>query len=248
MKQRRFVIGDIHGAYKALIQVLEASKFDYKKDLLISLGDVADGWSQVPECFEELLKIKNLIYIMGNHDNWLYQWFKFGSSPYIWTAQGGQATINAYLRHYVEDSERNGVEMAHRHEELLSKALYYYELDRMLFVHGGYDWHYSIKDQLPGDLMWDRHLYETAIMWHKYNLIHPKEKQNIVEEYEKIFIGHTTTSYTDKEMKPVKVTNVINLDQGAGWEGKLTLMDIDTEKYWQSDLVYSLYPKEKGRR
>ena len=28
-KQRTFVCGDIHGAYKALIQVLERAEFDY---------------------------------------------------------------------------------------------------------------------------------------------------------------------------------------------------------------------------
>ena len=76
--RRRFCIGDIHGAYKALMQVLKLSDFDYDSDELICLGDVADSWSQVPECFDELLKIKNLVYIMGNHDEWLLDWFKIG--------------------------------------------------------------------------------------------------------------------------------------------------------------------------
>ena len=241
---KRFVIGDIHGGFRALKQVLEASKFNYEEDLLICLGDVADGWSEVPECFEELLKIKNLIYIMGNHDNWLYQWFKFGHSPSIWTMQGGRATIDAYLRHFKE----NGNDIAHRHEELLSKAVYYYELDKMLFVHGGYDWHHPIEHQLPGDLMWDRHLYVVANMAHKFNTTHPDRAQDVVKDYKEVFIGHTTTSYADKDLKPVHASNIWNLDQGAGWEGKLTIMDIDTKKYWQSDIVLNLYPEEKGRR
>lgn len=29
--------------------------------------------------------------------------------------------------------------------------------------------------------------------------------------------------------------------------GKLTIMDLDTQEYWQSDLVKELYPNEKGR-
>ena len=66
---RSFVIGDIHGAYPALRQCLELCKFDYNSDLLICLGDVCDGWPQVKESVEELLKIRNLIYIMGNHDD-----------------------------------------------------------------------------------------------------------------------------------------------------------------------------------
>jgi serine/threonine protein phosphatase 1 len=42
---KTFVIGDIHGAYLALKQVLERSDFDYENDLLITIGDIVDGWS-----------------------------------------------------------------------------------------------------------------------------------------------------------------------------------------------------------
>lgn len=42
---RTLVMGDIHGGYKALMQCLERSKFDYEKDTLIQLGDICDGWS-----------------------------------------------------------------------------------------------------------------------------------------------------------------------------------------------------------
>ncbi len=32
-----------------------------------------------------------------------------------------------------------------------------------------------------------------------------------------------------------------NLDTGAGWEGKLTVMNVDTKEYYQSDPVEDLY-------
>ncbi|NJN40909.1 MAG: hypothetical protein HC811_00350 [Flammeovirgaceae bacterium] len=44
---RRFVLGDIHGAYRALRQCLERASFSYDEDLLIALGDVSDGWPDV---------------------------------------------------------------------------------------------------------------------------------------------------------------------------------------------------------
>jgi len=35
---------------------------------------------------------------------------------------------------------------------------------------------------------------------------------------------------------------VWDLDTGAGWSGKLTIMmDIDTKEYWQSELSKDLY-------
>lgn len=46
---RTFTIGDIHGGYKALKQCLERSKFNYKEDHLIALGDIVDGWPETPE-------------------------------------------------------------------------------------------------------------------------------------------------------------------------------------------------------
>ena len=42
-------------------------------------------------------------------------------------------------------------------------------------------------------------------------------------------------------------TNVWNLDTGAGFKGKLSILDIDTGDYWQSDPLNDLYPNEIGR-
>lgn len=41
---KAYAIGDIHGAYKALIQCFERSKSDYSKDRLIVMGDIVDGY------------------------------------------------------------------------------------------------------------------------------------------------------------------------------------------------------------
>jgi predicted phosphodiesterase len=63
-----YCIGDLHGNHKGLLQCLERSGFDNDVDTLISLGDVVDGHCESFEVVEELLKIKNLIAIKGNHD------------------------------------------------------------------------------------------------------------------------------------------------------------------------------------
>lgn len=236
---RRFVVGDIHGAHKALKYVLEASEFNYKEDTLICLGDVADSWPEVPECFEELLKIKNMIYVMGNHDEWLYQYLCFGSAPNIWTSQGGQASIDAYIR----ITSKKGPSYIRPHIEILEKALpYYVTEDNKLFVHGGFNWKKDISTQSRHDLTWDRNLFVTAIMWHTLNT--PAR----VKAYDEVFIGHTTTSRYRPDLTPVHASNVWALDQGAGWEGRLTLLNIDTKEYFQSPLVTELYPNIKGRR
>jgi serine/threonine protein phosphatase 1 len=37
------------------------------------------------------------------------------------------------------------------------------------------------------------------------------------------------------------------MDTGAGWQGKLSMMNIDTKEIFQSDPVPDLYPKYRGR-
>ena len=232
----RFVLGDPHGGYRALIQVLKKSGFNYKKDLLICLGDVADGWSEVPECFDELLKIKNLIYIMGNHCYWLFQYLRCGATPHIWTSQGGKATLDAYIRCL----DAGDTLVLKRHESFLQcSKMYHLTEDNKLFVHGGLDWHVPIKDNYNNTLMWDRKAYETALMWER------QDSGYIFKDYDEIYVGHTDTSHTS--IIPVHAANLWNMDQGAGWKGRLSLQNIDTKEFWQSDDVYTLYPKDKGR-
>jgi len=63
--------------------------------------------------------------------------------------------------------------------------------------------------------------------------------------YKEIYLGHTTTQEF-RSMLPLHFCNVWALDTGAGWSGKLTIMDVDTKQYWQSDLTPVLYGL-KGR-
>jgi len=121
---RTFVIGDIHGAHIALKQVFERAQFDFENDTLIALGDVADGWTDIAECFEELFKVKNLIYIRGNHDQWLKDYFLHGERPRVWTMQGGQNTLASYEKHQ---------ELIESHKAFLKKSVFYYVPIKQVF-------------------------------------------------------------------------------------------------------------------
>ena len=58
--------------------------------------------------------------------------------------------------------------------------------------------------------------------------------------YKDIFVGHTTTELY-RTLEPIHACNVWDVDTGAGWSGKLAIMDVETKKYWQSDLSKDLY-------
>ena len=54
-------------------------------------------------------------------------------------------------------------------------------------------------------------------------------------------------NFTGRITVPMNRCNVWNLDTGAGYRGRLTIMDIDSKEYWQSDMAILLYPEERGR-
>lgn len=253
MENRIFCMGDIHGAHKALKQCLERSNFDYENDTLIQLGDVCDGWSEVYECVEELLKIKNLIAIKGNHDDWFLDFIKYGQHGVNWQ-QGGLGTLKSYCKNldkewnptfagYITNLIVEDIPETHR-EFFKNQKLYHIDYKNRFFVHGGFD-RTQFVDYLavtaPHDFYWDREL------WEKAQSCIGNQKLKTANEFSEIFIGHTATEFTYKDCKPVSRGGVTNLDQGAGWSGKLTMMNIDTKEYLQSDNVKDLYPNDKGR-
>jgi serine/threonine protein phosphatase 1 len=230
---KRFVIGDIHGGHKALIQCLERSKFDPAVDLLISLGDICDGWPEVNKVIDELLSIKNFKLILGNHDEWALRWMKDGWMEGIWTSQGGLETMESY--------QRDRARVPESHRNMLQNAMLFMELNNKLFVHGGVNPDKEPAKQDSKFLLWDRDLLDGAVRVSK------KTPEYRYGKWDDIFVGHTTTELY-KTLKPVHACNVWDLDTGGGWSGKLTIMDIDSHEYWQSDLVPDIYPHIKARR
>lgn len=230
---RTLVIGDIHGGYKALLQCLERSKFDKEKDQLISLGDICDGWSQVREVFDELLSIKNLVFVIGNHDYWTLCWMNSGEKPLVWVSQGGQHTLESY--------GNNPENVPSEHRILLQTGnVCYVDEQNRLFVHGGIDPTKKIEKQDVHEVMWDRDLLKNAR--HKHN-----QKPNFkYGGFKEIYIGHTSLTMYGKKV-PTRFCNVWGMDTGGGWEGKLSIMDIDSKEHWQSDYVSSLYLNEVPR-
>lgn len=219
----RYVIGDLHGRYDAFKELLIRINFDYDNDKLICLGDIADGGSQVYQCVEECLKIKNFIFVLGNHDNWFISFMKSGWHEKLWLHQGGLETLKSYPQP-IKPDDFTDVLIPVTHQEFFDSAVPYYIEDNMIFVHGGFDDTKPIEEQTTYELTWDRNLWHTAM----------KRSINI---YDKVFIGHSTTQLFYNNLIPLKFNNLWMLDTGAGWSGKLTIMNIDTEEYWQSDIL-----------
>ena len=236
-KMRKLVVGDIHGGYKALLQILERANVT-PEDRLIFLGDYVDGWSQSAEVVEKMLELSETnecVFIRGNHDKWCQDWLETGNQLTQWVMQGGQATIDSYIR--------TGNVANEKHKEFFrNMATYYIDEDNNGFVHGGYTMRKGLgHEAYAAEYYWDRSLWQNNALCGSL-----EQMPKILEAHKEIFIGHTSTVIWGKDT-PMKSCNVWNLDTGGGWNGKVTIMDVETKEYWQSDTVKELYPDEKGR-
>lgn len=218
---KTYVIGDIHGQSAALSEIISLAKINLEEDKVILLGDICDGGPDTKGVVDILLTIKNLVWVLGNHDAWFINYLK---GKYIierpvdrwtdegnWYFQGGKATLQSY---------KSGA-IPKKHKEFwLTKPVPFYKENDMLFVHGGFDESAPIEHQHINILTWDRGMWNRALLYK-------------IPNYKWVFIGHTATESKRPEVR----NNVINLDSGAGWKGRLSGYCLEDDKYFISRKV-----------
>lgn len=237
-----YVIGDIHGALKALQQLITriAPK---EEDTLIFLGDYVDGWSESAEVITYLMELEehyHCIFIKGNHDAWCESWLHGIMPEASWLRNGGQATVNSFNK--LSPAERLG------HTIFLEQMkMYHIDAQNRLFIHAGFtSTHGPAYERFEPSLYWDRSFWELALAVDpripKDSLRYPKR----LALFHEVYIGHTPSVNYGEDM-PMIAANVHNIDTGAAFMGKISAMNIDTKQVWQSDRVQGMYPDEKGR-
>jgi len=242
---RTLVIGDIHGGLRALHQIMERANVSIT-DTLIFLGDYVDGWSQSPQVLDFLIDLgtkQNCIFIRGNHDELLLDWLTGNTKNFnetMWFKHGGEATVIAYST--LSESKKQ------THIAFL-KSLQDYFLDEQnrLFVHAGFTNMNGVNyEYFPKLFYWDRTLWETALALNenidKDSPFYPKR----FTLYNEIYIGHTPVTRIEQTV-PIQKACIWNVDTGAAFKGPLTIMDVNTKLFWQSEPLDHLYPTEKGR-
>jgi serine/threonine protein phosphatase 1 len=240
--KRTLVFGDIHGGLKALVQLLEKAELK-ENDRLIFLGDYVDGWSESAQVIAFLIDLsqkQECVFIRGNHDVWCHEWLKNDIVNSIWFMHGGKSTIESYQN--IDSLEKE------KHLEFFDNMKdYFVDEHNNLFIHAGFSsMNGPEKEHYASNFSWDRTLWEMALTMDKRitkdSLSYPKR----LLLYNEIYIGHTPTLHYNIEV-PMQGCNVWNIDTGAGFYGKLSCIDIETKVFWQSDVVQSFYPNEKGR-
>lgn len=239
---RTFAIGDIHGGLRALKQLLKLIE-PTKEDTFIFLGDYVDGWSESAQVIDYLIDMNEkykCIFIKGNHDVWCEDWLKTGKISETWYVHGGKQTIKSY-EEFDDNDKWNHIEFFDQME------MYHIDNKNRLFIHAGFtSMHGPVQEVHQSMFNCDRTLWEMAVCMdsriEKNSELFPKR----LKLFDEIFIGHTPTLNYKKDV-PMQACNVWNIDTGAAFLGKLSAINIDSKEIFQSDVVQSLYPNEKGR-
>lgn len=101
-----FIVGDIHGRYKALKQTLSEAGYESGRDILIATGDLADRGRDSLSVVSSFLFNPDWYSVMGNHDlffaananafiadSWLA---KVSEDTALWIQNGGGETISSF--------------------------------------------------------------------------------------------------------------------------------------------------------
>lgn len=234
-----FVMADIHGAYRAYLQVMERSGFNPQRDRLFQLGDVVDKGYESYEVIEALCQLPNLVSVRGNHDQYFLE-FLLGITPHKIHMKDMLKTIKSYEKYMGKITfwDKDLIKRVPKHHlELLKNQVAYYVDNNRLFIHAGIEPEYPISNQTQGTLQRDREFWKETMRC-SGGLI------TTIDGFEEIYIGHTPVTLWQDQREDCEIMSrcgVTNLNTCIGFHGRLSMMNLDTEEVFYSDTIKELY-------
>ena len=133
------VIGDVHGCFYTLFELVQQIRKKYPEAEIISLGDLVDRGNYSYEVVNYVIE-ENIRFVPGNHDYMFYHFFKYPSSIFArsWILNGNEATLESYEGHEDEILE---------HIDFIAKSPLYLDLEDAFITHAGISKYY--KNVLP---------------------------------------------------------------------------------------------------
>jgi serine/threonine protein phosphatase 1 len=226
--QRVYAIGDIHGRFDLLQDLLARIEADDRardpaKTHIVLLGDLIDRGPQSREVIDFLLNggpgFADVHIVMGNHEEML---LRLAEDPSIrardhFLRAGGRETFESYNApqhmldlpdYYAEDALLRYVPDAHL--AFLRAAHHGVQFGDYLFVHAGIRPGVPIDEQMQSDLRWIRGEFLTSEADHGVVVVH----------------GHTVVR------EPEVRANRIGIDTGAYASGMLTALGLEGTRRW----------------
>ena len=229
-----YVMSDIHGEYDKYIAMLDKINFS-DDDVLIVLGDVIDRGPEPVKVLKDMSMRQNVYPIIGNHELMALNVLK----PLLveLTEENYDTLITEDLMQAIANWQYNGGDITMKMFRELPKdermALIEYmeefepyqiiDLDdkhTVLLVHAGLGNYYEgklLRDYTLDELKFER----------------PKLNQKYYDDSLTVIVGHTPTQVISGKAEIYRSGNVMFIDCGAAYGGRLACLCLDTmEEYY----------------
>ena len=158
---KTLVIGDVHGCYQELEELIDKAKLS-KKDHIISVGDLVNKGPSSVKTLDFVMKLKNFRAIVGNHE---YSLLKH------WRKNSFEEMTKDYQHKTIKEFGKK----KEKYLEYLATFPYTIEEKDFLVIHGGLKPEKTLEEQDPIDLCYLSTL-DAGTPWHD----HYKDKKLIL--------------------------------------------------------------------
>ena len=209
-----FVIGDIHGCHRALVNLFDKITPDPDHDTIIMLGDYIDRGPDSKKVVAEIIRIKDrfrqVVTLMGNHEQMLLNYLAGNDTTGLYLMQGGRQTIKSYGSSDLSPA-RLLQAIPPEHRQFFSELLPCWQDTENIYVHAGLQPGVRLAAQSPDWLLWARQDFIDSD--------HDFDKR--------VVYGHT--HYREPRVE----SNKIGIDTGAVYGNFLTCLILPELKFIQ---------------
>jgi serine/threonine protein phosphatase 1 len=212
-----FAIGDIHGCYDKLRELMERIPYDPQQDTLVFLGDYIDRGPQSREVLTYLCQLRReaekVVMLMGNHEYLMLEYHRSGDPallPFL-RQLGIDKTLNSYGVNHPQ-SLQDMLFLPAEHRDLLDSLLPYWETEDYIFVHAGLDPNLSLAQHDLSTLCETRAAFITDE--HDYGKL--------------VIFGHTAFDM------PFVTPTRIGIDTGAVYGNLLTAVELPALAFYHA--------------
>jgi serine/threonine protein phosphatase 1 len=227
------VIGDIHGCYHTLKELVERIKHKYSVSEIYCVGDLIDRGNFSCEVIE-FIKDQGLISTSGNHELMFYHYITDPDNEigHLWIYNGNETTMASYL-----DKQDKMTE----HLNYINSLPLYINLSDCFISHAGVSSYLNKKlsdDPLHNlknfDKITNKYLYnEHGIIWTRDQLLNLGKLQ---------VVGHTRQN----KINHIQFNNVVYIDTSVYAGNKLSCILVEEGKMIDS-LSVQTFPKDIGK-
>jgi serine/threonine protein phosphatase 1 len=213
---RIFAIGDIHGCFDSLKELVENKIQLNKNDTLVLLGDYIDRGDKSKEVIDYIIDLQgkdyNIIPLIGNHELLLLETFEDENNKPKWLQNGGGETLKSFGVDSIKD-------ISPKYLEFFKNLKNFYSFEEFLFVHAGFNDKIINPFKDTYSMVWESQItYSNPLLAEK----------TIIHGHRPITIGYC-------EMQINENKQVINIDTGCVYKekvgfGKLTAIELYSKK------------------